>query len=115
MSGCLIVTAVSGYLVATQVRDVPVRTEPEAGPAAGMKAMRGGASETLQGQQAARGRRHLLLTYSTFSGVQPVTIDVSRDRDRPPAKDYSQAMNRLYGVTYDVARAGVVLPRPGRQ
>ena len=61
-----------------------------------------------------RGRQYLRIHYSTDPG-HPVTIGVSSHVDKAASPAYNSTMSRLYGVTYDVARAGVVLPGAGSQ
>lgn len=61
-----------------------------------------------------RGTQYLRIRYSTDPS-HPVAVGVSlrRRHDSPPG--YAEATSRLYGVTYDVARAGVILPVAGAQ
>lgn len=61
----------------------------------------------------ARGRQYLRIRYSTSPRQQAITIGVSPHRKHDASPSYNEAMSRLYGVTYDVARAGIILPVAG--
>jgi hypothetical protein len=62
----------------------------------------------------ARGEQYLRIRYSTDPSL-PVVIGVSPHRAQGASPDYNEAMSRLYGITYDVSRAGVILPATGAQ